>query len=919
MMFSSIESVESVVAGSASIGPAEQANLKSTLEAVTFKRGRQGSDTPEKRLYKKRKSADSNEPKTPKTELVSFHMIQREDTILPNSTTTLQMLKEHTVAEVELLWGSSTTTRNFHRSEVTQAAAKRIQQDDLFGLGGWNDKKIRVAISIFKLTNKVGVKKRLKGKDINTLKNAKEISLCGYDNFDLSPDETSPYCLVVNVPKEKGKVKDTPQLAVRIVRSPEHVGRRILEFLYESHRLSFGYKMMHGPDNQLILISELPNEHVLLGQEAPADDPDVAKVRLELKENEHMQVVQPAKVLRDEELTDDNLAQFIRQESLAKSQVLFQGDGSSSSESPRLSPTQYGTHDPAATHSAHRPPTHRSRPGRHLAGQRTATPIYDGNNAPGHPLAIGLDPKLFHPIFARFVQLYEEGCEKMRCSIHTYGHRIADHTTPSDATIRGLVWQLSNALSNLDVSEAERLEEIIPILRDLLGLPTRKFNPMRLESGDAPDIASLTETLAPLIIAELKADLMAGSITLPRTQALFGYISYLQAFRKEKWNLDTCSPCFLITLVGNQLEISGVVCPSRVHVTSLLTLELGYSAFPTDDVNVIWKAQVAFHALKTCLTDLESYYEKVQKWVPVSAFRPTLVSIGDNDSIERHAAPRLFPWPTSFVIRNALGIEARVFFRYMWPLQMRATCTIFVVKIISSDDGLKNTDPSTQRAKPRDDPHPVWDNTYRNKNCADKVWFEASPLQVGQKVVIKYVRAYNNDCHSYMWKEHELSPKERAFLKSSSNPLKLRFVPELYGIADYECAGGFLAGYGKMVVMEYLEGWQTLSSTHTKNQALGVIPRVLLAVERLNALYVHGDLRAPNIMVEPAAVEPRVYIVDYDIAGALHGKFTPMLPARWDHRCKRRMNMSKSQWALTVEQDQEMLWDTFERLGFCLS
>ncbi|KAL0563364.1 hypothetical protein V5O48_018704 [Marasmius crinis-equi] len=821
------------------------------------------------------------------------------------------------VVEVQFDWNRNHQSKLFYVREVTTAAAARIKRDDIYGLAQMSNVDIRGLMMPYKLLSEDVLKDVQEGSDLEALTNV--LQPADSTLLELSPLKTL-YCMIVNVSRLKQKAKVVSKPAVRMTRfpeHPEHMGKRALEFLHESYRHSLGHKMMRDANNELIFTED--SYHACLGQEAPDGDPDVARVVVKKEEGEEVQIVTPAKSLRDEEITNESIARFVRQEDLIERQVFMKGNSRISSESTSPSPTTYGSHDSVATNAAHRAPSYLSQPHRHHAVQRTSTPINDGNNASGFPLAIGLDPKLYHPIFARFIQLYEEGCENMRQAIRKYGHCTTQHTTLADAVTRGLIWELSNALSKLGMDEAERLVAILPILRKLLGVSARKFSPLQLYNNYAPDIASLAEDLAPFIIAELKAHLGAGSSTLPRTQGLYGYISFLQAFRKASWNLNTCCPCFLVTLMGNQLEISGVVCPSRIHVTSLVTIELGYSSFPNDDFDVLWKGQIAFDALKQCRLELQTYYRKMQKRAPEYPFRPTLISIGDHDDIMRHAAPRLFPWPTSFLLPNAHGEERRVFFKYLWPLQMRATCSIFVVQIIPSVDGLKSREPAKRGVQASDDPHPEWDAKYRGKKCADGNWFAGSSLTVGGRVVVKFVRAYNDACHRYMQEEHELSPEEQAMLaNASSSQEKRRFAPMLHGMADYECAGGFLAGYGKMVVMEYLDGWQTLHSSHFKDRARGdhLANQILLAVHKLNEKkYVHGDLRKANFMVEPVEKGSKVYIVDYDTAGQIDAQFPPMLPPRWDPTVKERMKMAKTDWTLTRAEDEEMIKTTLSRLG----
>jgi serine/threonine protein kinase len=89
-----------------------------------------------------------------------------------------------------------------------------------------------------------------------------------------------------------------------------------------------------------------------------------------------------------------------------------------------------------------------------------------------------------------------------------------------------------------------------------------------------------------------------------------------------------------------------------------------------------------------------------------------------------------------------------------------------------------------------------------------------------------------------------------------------KFAPKLYSIEMY--AGGFL------LKMEYLKGYCTLGEIQIEPDSLSNFAFIVTQLEQFlgflsrNRL-VHGDLRAPNIMVNME--HKRVKIIDFDWAG----------------------------------------------------
>ncbi|KAL0563891.1 hypothetical protein V5O48_018171 [Marasmius crinis-equi] len=946
-------SLEFISQGEASIAPAPTQPEPVILRSIHLKRPAE-TETDNTSHPKRLKEAHPIHPQIgyrdthvakPHSYAIPFHFIKVDG----------DEIVKHQMHNVTLVWPpgvQKTTACTFNRIELVDAAAKAITPPRLYQLDLpiWVQPE-HLEIRVYEvalihssldlnLTNnpqytmaEAEVKETMKGSLYKLITKKKLCHLQSSPNISNRSENT--YCFTVELTasepgmeesepgishtakreeeeeerKGKGKRKRKGQGKKEML-SPRAQARENLEMLYQNLRKSLGYKLKVDDHGALILSANADPGGTILG--VPDGDCRSIEPRYD-KERNCVYEVTPTTELKD--ASDEALERLVMPDPHGDGDPKIksedkEGGLDSMVPSTPTSETRYGSHDQDASDRGSRSPSKRSTPAAHHDEQKTTNVSYlDGNFASGYPLAVGLDPRLYHPIFGFFTHRYEELYDEWREKIREHGHRAACRTTNEDTQRLHLVWELSNALCKLGVQETTRLRTIRPILCDLLGLPVQDFCPITiLWNRHSPDIARLTRDLAADVIAELKTHRMASSKSLPRTQCLFGYISWLQAHHDKKWNQNTCCPTFLLTLVGNQLEISAVVCPSRAHVVSLLSIELGYSGYPNDDCNVLWKAHIAFSALNESLSKLKDYYEKLPE--TQYDFQHALVKIGEQDDMERHAHPRLFPWPNSF-LAEVNGQKRRVFFRYLWPLHRASTCGIFVVRLISP----------TAQEKER---HPAWDSAYVANEPADDEWLTRNlSLNVNDRVVIKFVREYGDKCHTYMAKEYTTSSEERGYLQSTITTLS--FAPKLYGLFDYENKGGFLAGFGKMVVMEYLADWQALDTCDFADETRGrqVSRRLMVAVNRLHqGGYVHGDLRDANIMVERVPINPRVYIVDYDVAD--EGK--TVLPARWSATCRGSMGLElasrkenkKGEWEVSSDGDCRMLEQTLKTFNISL-
>ena len=123
------------------------------------------------------------------------------------------------------------------------------------------------------------------------------------------------------------------------------------------------------------------------------------------------------------------------------------------------------------------------------------------------------------------------------------------------------------------------------------------------------------------------------------------------------------------------------------------------------------------------------------------------------------------------------------------------------------------------------------------------------PKANANPIVVKFTRTYSEDVHELL--------------------ARAGFAPELFAVED-------LVGGWKMVVMEYLSGWEMLE-TKSHQERLGYQERLKNALRIIHDHdFVHGDVRGPNILVS----EGNIKLIDFDHCG-MDGVMK--YPREWDH------------------------------------
>lgn len=129
------------------------------------------------------------------------------------------------------------------------------------------------------------------------------------------------------------------------------------------------------------------------------------------------------------------------------------------------------------------------------------------------------------------------------------------------------------------------------------------------------------------------------------------------------------------------------------------------------------------------------------------------------------------------------------------------------------------------------------------------VSFEVMLLETKERVVVKYVAHYGEAAHRYMASKH-MAPALRFF-----GPLDAHSRRTYAGLS--------------MVVMDKVDGHTLHNLYDGKPIPSDIEDEVMRAVNELKSGgFVHGDLRAPNVMLLDSPAEgTRVRLIDFDWAG----------------------------------------------------
>jgi hypothetical protein len=170
-----------------------------------------------------------------------------------------------------------------------------------------------------------------------------------------------------------------------------------------------------------------------------------------------------------------------------------------------------------------------------------------------------------------------------------------------------------------------------------------------------------------------------------------------------------CCPTFILVAGGAWFGVLGGIFTDKFIVQSLTDLMWTAESSLFEDSRIYTTARV-FHALKTCLHDLNVYYQSV-KDLPVEVSEPEL---------EPTNPSRFFPYSTSFTAVDPNSGQDRTWkFKYLYALEDCSVCV-------------------TYRAEILDEP------------------------RAGEEIVVKFVTRYGEEVHRFL-EQHGHAPKLHYF------------------------------------------------------------------------------------------------------------------------------------------------------------
>jgi hypothetical protein len=146
---------------------------------------------------------------------------------------------------------------------------------------------------------------------------------------------------------------------------------------------------------------------------------------------------------------------------------------------------------------------------------------------------------------------------------------------------------------------------------------------------------------------------------------------------------------------------------------------------------------------------------------------------------------------------------------------------------------------------------PQQDNNYHHLVYLVEITKSSNPnlFNIQRQLVVKFTKNYGCEVHAGL--------------------ADLEMAPALYTVVE-------LPGGWKMVVMEYVS-WPSLFDSSFNDEVNGrILVNVKRALDYLSSnSFVHGDLRANNILVNP---DGQIRIVDFDYSGSTTGPFSAHYP-----------------------------------------
>ncbi|TFK95376.1 hypothetical protein BDV98DRAFT_577856 [Pterulicium gracile] len=271
--------------------------------------------------------------------------------------------------------------------------------------------------------------------------------------------------------------------------------------------------------------------------------------------------------------------------------------------------------------------------------------VVDGRVTKNGPARSAPAIELYDPVFGEFLN-----------EVHSTGEIPLE--------VRQQTAKFMRKLSIVRHSEAMRTEDIQSSLNDLLqAVFLRVVN----RSGTVADAVSVADTSghrsACRVVVEWKGELGSGGCE-PSVQASFSYVSvYTSKEREEILRASNC-PCFLISIGGSWISVSGAIFTTR-PIVQRLTDYLWVGRARVQDSKQVLKIARVINALLNSLQKLLTYYNKLA--IPGPLPQPGC----------EH--PRYFPHITSY--RQG---DKSVKFAYVRRLQDSTACICFEAVVLGT-------------------------------------------------------------------------------------------------------------------------------------------------------------------------------------------------------------------------------------------
>ncbi|KAF8196946.1 hypothetical protein BJ912DRAFT_1079970 [Pholiota molesta] len=369
-------------------------------------------------------------------------------------------------------------------------------------------------------------------------------------------------------------------------------------------------------------------------------------------------------------------------------------------------------------------------------------------------------------------------------------------------------------------SDEKRVDASRPFLEAIFGKDFElEYKVARSETVSVDESASDT-TFDGAYVTKIEADARSISTTVidvntevhgdPLMRLAKRYAEEVYAFKNKPYFDCTYFPKLFLALNGHKLEIAIAVCLETVVVDGILSLDMRDECSRGELQQKVARVAVA---LKDCSTQLRAYYSALTPGPPLSFFpSPTLEPMVASLPLIRGAFDTVPDTRTVGRPNSATGLEASSAVRSLAIVRRLGLNSVEMLRNVQLD--------------PQDMHH----------NLFVARWHDHADNE--PELIVKLVLRYGEATHRCLAEK--------------------RLAPELY--LCQPVIGGFIA-----VVMERAKGkpldWLHPDLNYSKTSIFDQLKEVLTALQ--GRRLVHGDLRAPNIIVDAGST---IKVIDFDWA-----------------------------------------------------